>query len=207
MLSSHSIHISLSNEKNAGRDSSTSGVTDLAIQKRVSEMQRPPLDRPGPRIGDMIKRFRTATPTSRETRQETRQPEASRFWWETGPARQAEPLPEYAAPQQDWRQSDSFTHVMDGLDMELDRAGLVSALNRSHRRYGGVHTDSLLSLPDVLALHQSLEVDVIAPPPAKEEEKPAEPDTKESVATILESLDVTMARLNWRYVYHFHIIV
>jgi hypothetical protein len=93
---------------------------------------------------------------------------------------------------------------------EFDRLKWAHAIPASLQPTPG--SEPVFSLPEVLLLHKSLEVEPVTAPPAlasgptdalKPEtvsESPLPPDTEETLDQMIENLDVTLTRLNWRWV-------
>jgi hypothetical protein len=197
-------------------------------------------DRNGMGVRDLIRRFREGKPMSRDERRGATG--NGSLWWQTSASQR--PL-ERAADATTSQQHSAFgpaaaridspdvydlnggLTMMDSIDLTVERHNLQSLLAAA--RYGG-HTqgtfgfEPLLSYPDVLQLHKSLEVEpVTAPPPvAPSEVQPtpaaaADPAADSTVAAaadvegepaetlneMIENLEVTMTRLNWRCVCYF----
>ena len=185
-------------------------------------------------FADLIQRFRHGKPASREERGAAAG--ATRLWWkETGEkqatsSRQFEasrfsasrpPLPRSYTPLYDTLDNvPGFDGVAPAADNEeLDNLDLGASWDALLRVRSGVRTahryanptESLFSIPDLLELHKSLEVEPVAPavvPPSAQPSPPApvpvpvspepQPEPEETLEQMIEDLDVTMMRLNWR---------
>jgi hypothetical protein len=174
-----------------------------------------------PNVRDMIHRFRYGKPTSRSDRG-TGTIDSGSLWGKFASVRDGPtvarlpPLPvtfsDILDPFFDETESKSTPPGANATAPEhlheFDRLKWAKTIPASFQPTPA--SEPVFSLPEVMLLHKSLEVEPVTAPdapasapagavrPPSTSESPLPPDTEETLDQMIENLDVTLTRLNWR---------